>query len=336
MSEQDLNSTIRMDAFYKRLFYLSYSSLSRILYSPSLFYKEYILLDKEEKLQSHLVDGKVIHCLLLDDGSFDKDFMIMPTTLPGDSLRNVIDQVFNNPDIVNNEFLRDHEQDILDVLASINLHQSLKTDAQRLDKIFTLEGINYWGFLMIKKDKILLDAPTMYRCNEAVAALRAHPKVAELLGLLTTEMDNVEIFNEKYLQIEKSHTGKSFGMKGIVDNYKIDHDKKIIFINDLKTTGKSITDFPNAIEYYNYWAQAAMYFNLIYTLHQDLIKKEYTIQFTFIVIDKYNQIYPFSVSTDTMTEWLTKLGEKLNEVEWHYVNKEYKLPYIFATGKVIL
>ena len=36
--------------FYNNPFSFSYSSLSKLLYSPRLFYKDYILNEKEEKL----------------------------------------------------------------------------------------------------------------------------------------------------------------------------------------------------------------------------------------------------------------------------------------------
>jgi orotate phosphoribosyltransferase len=44
-----------------------------------------------------------------------------------------------------------------------------------------------------------------------------------------------------------------------LDNVVVDHNSKTIFINDLKTTGKSIQDFPESVEYYKYWMQAVIY-----------------------------------------------------------------------------
>jgi hypothetical protein len=64
------------DKFYSQPFSFSYSGLSKLLYSPGLFYNHYILQEREEKLDQHLVEGKVIHCLILDNGSFNNQFIV--------------------------------------------------------------------------------------------------------------------------------------------------------------------------------------------------------------------------------------------------------------------
>lgn len=332
MSEQLVQVEDLIKEFYAKPFYLSYSGLNKLLYSPSLFYRHYILQQREEKLESYLVDGKVIHCLLLDDGSFDDQFMLMPASLPTGNTRTVVDKVF----AIYNQDLKEGIQrsgdlsiygpQVIEILKEIKLHQSLKTDQQRIDKIITDETKAYWEFLKIRRDKTLIDSETLQRCNEAVNALRMNTKVSELLGLLVNEMQNVTVHNEIFLTVE---TDKAFGLKGIVDNVLIDHDNKTIWINDLKTTGKTITDFKETIDFYHYWAQAAIYERLVRFRFSDLITEEWKIVFTFIVIDKYNQVYPFQVSRATMTKWQQDLEVKLNEAEWHYKNRNYALPYQF-------
>jgi hypothetical protein len=332
-----------INEFYSKEFYLSYSGLNKLLYSPSLFYKHYILQQREDKLESYLIDGKVIHCLLLDDGSFDKQFILTPGTLPTGNTRTVVDRIFDyhknmpsqDPD---NDLVRTflgleaYSPQIIEILKEINLHQSLKTDAQRLEKILTADAKSYFEFLKLRGAKDLIDEETLKRCNEAVDALRDNSQVCDLLGLLVSEMDNVDIHNELSLTGE---TDKPFGFKGVLDNIKVDHSKKIIYVNDLKTTGKTISDFKDTVEFYNYWAQAAIYWRLVaYKFHELL--SDYKMVFNFIVVDKYNQVYPFEVSFDTMQIWQLRLEDKLKEAEWHYTNRNYTLPYQFATNKVIL
>jgi hypothetical protein len=319
--------------FYSKPFYLSYSGLNKLLYSPALFYKHYILQQREEKLDSYLIDGKVIHCLLLDNGSFDDQFILMPSTLPTDNTRKLVDRIY---DQVKEEpgLLEDHTVEILEYLKEIKLHQSLKTDQQRLDKILTDDAKSYFQFLKVKGTKDLIDNDTMQRCNEAVDILRANSKVCELLGLLISELDNVDLFNEKLYTIDIDYP---FGLKGIIDNVKVDHDKKTIFVNDLKTTSKTIAEFKETIEFYNYWSQAAIYNRLVhYNFHETLEQDGWKVVFNFIVIDKYQQVYCFEVSENTMQEWQIRLEEKLKEAAWHYNSKNYTLPKEFAENKVIL
>ena len=336
MTEQEF-----LDEFYSKTLYMSYSSLNKLIYSPSLFYRHYVLQQREDKVESYLIDGKVIHSLLLDNQSFDEQFILMPATLPTTSTRQVIDKIYELAED-KKDTLNEHDKEILQVLKDINLHQSLTDDkkdvnetgdVKRLKKILTDDACSYWKFLKVKGDKELIDSETLQRCSEAVKFIRQDSKACELLGLFTNEMQNVDIHNEKLFFAE---TVKSFGLKGVVDNIKIDHDNKKIYINDLKTTGKTISDFEETVSFYNYWAQAAIYYRLVAYNFHEILKEDWEIVFHFIVIDKYQQVYCFEVSTQTLNLWQEQLEEKLNEAEWHYKTMNYSLPFKFANQKVIL
>lgn len=328
-----MNDTVLIEEFYSKPFYMSYSGLNKILFSPAVFYNHYILKKKEDKVESYLIDGRIIHCLLLDNGSFDDQFILIPDSLPGDSVRGIVDKLYSKVQ-EGSGFLKDYTVEILEILKEVNLHQSLKTDVQRLEKVINSNTESYFEFLKCRNGKELLDSETLRRCNESVTVLRNHPSASELLGLFASEFDNIEIYNEMKLSAE---TDKPFGLKGILDNLKIDHDNKVIYINDLKTTGKTLTEFPESVEFYNYWAQAAIYERLVWYNFNDLLfNKQYKLIFNFVVIDKFLQVYPFRVSAETMTKWQLRLESKLKEAEWHYTNRNYNLPYKFAKENVIL
>ena len=325
--------------FYSRPLYLSYSGLNKLLFSPTLYYKYYVLQQREEKLDSYLIDGKVIHNLLLDDGGFEKNFILLPSNLPTGNSRLVIDKVFEihkNGGAADISILAQYPQDILEILKQINLHQSLKTDEQRLAKIITEENISYFEFLKLKGSKDLIDSETLQRCNEAVDVLKNNSVITDLLGTYRSEMENSKIYNELELSLDSSILLRPFGLKGIVDNIKVDYDSKTVYINDLKTTGKTISDFKETIEYYNYNLQAAIYHRLVQEKLKDIISTDWNIVFNFIVIDKYMQVYAFKVSKATMMSWLDILNKKLDEAEWHYKNRKYNLPFIFETSQVVL
>lgn len=328
--------------FYSKPFNISYSGLNKLLYSPKMFYNHYILKQREDRTDSHLIDGKVIHGLLLNDGSFDENFILLPSTLPTGNSRIVIDtlhkllinqKLFDEKEGI--QLLNHYTIEILEILKQINLHQSLKTDDQRLSKIITEETISYFEFLKSKGNRDLIDSETLQRCNEAVTLLKADTKVCELLGLYRSEMENIDMFNE--IELSSDAVGiDNIGLKGVADSIQINHDKKIIYINDLKTTGKTITDFPETVKFYNYSIQAAIYTRLVKEVYKHIITPEWTVVFNFIVIDKYNQVYCFKVSDTTLEIWDFELSDRLIEMYWHYRNNNYSLPYNFATSQVIL
>lgn len=339
MIQTVLNGSDELERFYKNKFYFSYSGLNKLLYSPAMFYSHYVLNQREDSTDSHLVGGRVLHCLLFEPDKYDDYFTSLPGKLPSDNPKKIIDNIFRIHNSVGNNslLLEDHSQDILTQLLTANLYQNLKTDQQRLDKILTEDHKEYFEFLKQSLDKTVVDEPTLNGCKVSVEILKNNSDVRTLLQLDKSEENtHIETYNE--LHIKMDHEKLPFGLHGILDNVVIDNEAKVIFINDLKTTGKSIQDFPNAVDYYKYWIQGVIY-NILAVdkfLKDKLDIGSWQVQVTFIVIDKYNLVYPFQVSKETMSEWQRNFKEILQTAKWHYVNKRYDLPYDLALGNLKL
>ena len=313
--------------FYKKKFHFSYSGFNKLLFAPSAFYKHYILNQREDKMEQHLIEGSLLHCLLLEEDKFHDKYVVSPVNLPGDSIKNVIDKVFtrawanNNLDLS----LEQNEFDILDILKEINLYQSLKTDAQRVEKVVTDASISYYNFLTTKGDKAVIDEDTLNKVKGYAEIVRSNEKITSLLNIGGAfSMSEVPfVMDTKY----------AFGLRGFVDNVNIDHGAKVIYINDLKTSGKLLQDFPETIEYYKYWLQAAVYCKLV---RANYGLSDYQIKFHFIVVDKLTQCYAFEVSQVTLNSWMDKLDEIMKIADYHYTNRKFDLPYEYEVGNVIL
>jgi hypothetical protein len=336
---QTLTGSNELDAFYKDKFYFSYSSISKLLFSPAAFYNHYVLKQREDVVAPHLVSGRVLHCLLFEPEKYDDNFISMPGRIPTDSQRKIIDNIFRKYLEINNNTLTlaDFSDDILTELLTANLYQSLKTDLQRTEKILTEENKNYFTFLIDSQDKTIVDEPTLNNCKSGVEALKSNEEVRSLLQLDKSEADvHIESYSELPIEVDAEHL--PFGFKGILDNIVIDKESKTIFINDLKTTGKPLVDFPESVQYYKYWIQATVYVKLVFhKFLKDLPDlNEWNLYFTFIVIDKYNQVYPFQVSMETMAIWQQDFEELNDILKYHYENKDFKLPYELAVGNVKL
>lgn len=314
--------------FYSKKFHFSYSGLNKLLFAPSAFYKHYILNQREDRMEQHMLEGKLLHCLLLEEDKFDEQFVLSPVKLPGDSAKKVIDKVFTKAliDGYLELSLEDLKADVLQVLQEINLHQSLKTDEQRIEKMLTDENKSYYDFLRTKGDKSVIDIDTLTRAKENAAIVRQNDKINKLLAI-----GNPATSNELKLEAESEY---QFGLRGIIDNLNIDHSDKVIYINDLKTSGKTLDDFPETIEYYKYWLQAAIYVRLVRANYPDL--SDYKIKFHFVVIDRLSQPYAFEVSSVTLRDWVDRLDEILKIADYHYSNRKFELPYKYEVGNVIL
>lgn len=327
-----------LEQFYKSDFYFSYSSINKLLYSPAAFYRHYILNQREDMVDAHLVAGKVLHCLLLEPEKFNDEFIVVPSNLPKDNNKLLVDEVFkvfqSQPDT--DLTLADFPDSIISVLAGINLHQSLKTDEGRIAKMVTEQNTQYFEFLKIKEGKTLVDQVTLDAAKESAELLRQHAVVRGLMQLDEERDENIKVLNEEGVQIKSSRY--KFGFKGILDNVVMDYNTKTLFINDLKTTGKPIQDFPDSVQYYKYWIQAVMYKQLSLGKYLKGLPDmpEWKIIITFIVIDKNNLIYPFQVSNETLKVWEENFKDILTVVDYHYSNKDFTLPYQLATGNVKL
>lgn len=338
--------------FYSKPFYFSYSGARKLLEAPANFYKEYVMQQGDDKRMNHLVEGTAIHYLLLDGLSFDEKFIVSPEGIPSGGGADVVERVFElykervktgaDPDLE----LIDFPDEILDILMEINLHQSLKDDKKapfntgddkRVMKVTESKYTNYFSYLVATQDgREIIDSGTLDRCSKRAELLKNHAQVRELLGMdRESDGNNYQVYNEMPWKMELPD-GFSFGLKGILDNMTVDVENKLVRISDLKTTGKSVTQFPESVETWDYWLQAAIYLQLAMDFLKDVLDDTWKIEVRFIVIDRFNQIYPWQVSNGTLATWVAKMWEKLKKLEFHYTNKDYSLPYEFITGEKIL
>ena len=357
-----LFDVIKEQEFYNNTpFYFSYSSLNTLMWDPYTFYKTYILKEREEKISPALIQGKVIHALLLKEDEFDDMFIISPDNLPTGNNKLLIDRIYyhhnslckesadvDNPDRDNNRNnyeLSDYSKEILNALVEIDLHQSLKDekgskdnlipltgDQKRLAKIITDETNSYWNFLKQRERKTLIDRTTYDYCVECVNIIRNNNKAFKLLGM--SEFSNVQIFNE--IELKKELAKFPFGLKGIIDNLVIDDENKVIYINDLTTPSKSLRDFPESVEFYSYWLQCSIYSTLVHYCYEELINKGYIVEFHFIVLDCNKRIYCFKVSEKTRTLWFERTIEILIKANHHYTDNKWELPYEFSSKEYVL
>jgi hypothetical protein len=331
-----MKDPIKEEEFYNGDYKFSYSSLNKLLFSPKLFYKDYILKERELKTDKHLIEGKLLHLMLLQPDKLHDEFSIVPNKIPSDNVRKVLKDISNrfyDP----NAFikLKDLDNEIIQALEKNNLYQSFKDDLKKLSKIQTEENEEYYKFLCENQKKDIIDNDMLTKAIERVKLIKFNKNVMSLLEDKVTdfELDPIEMYNEKYLECELNDY--VFGLKGYIDRYIIDHESKEITIIDFKTTSKGLDKFAETVDYYNYWMQAVIYITLVIKSSKKDITN-YKINFNFVVVDNYDQVYVFDVSNNTLQNWYQGFTKILEEANYHYIKRDYSLPYEFANNNVIL
>lgn len=331
-----MKDPIKEEEFYNGDYKFSYSSLNKLLFSPKLFYKDYILKERELKTDKHLIEGKLLHLMLLQPDKLHDEFSIVPNKIPSDNVRKVL-KTLSNRFYDPNAFikLKDLDNEIIKALEENNLYQSFKDDLKKLSKIQTEENEEYYKFLCENQKKDIIDNDMLVKATERVKQIKSNKNVMSLLEDKVTdfELDPLESYNEKYLECELNDY--VFGLKGYVDRYIIDHESKEITIIDFKTTSKGLDKFAETVDYYNYWMQAVIYITLVIKSSKKDITN-YKINFNFVVVDNYDQVYVFDVSNNTLQNWYQGFTKILEEANYHYIKRDYSLPYEFANNNVIL
>jgi hypothetical protein len=324
----------KQDEFFSKMFMMSYSGLNKLVYSPKLFYLHYILGQKDDTIDKNMIEGKLVHCLFLNPDDFDKEFVLMATDLPSDNPKEVLHRLFEHYNELkamgDPRFLLEHfEHAILDILKDMNLYQSLKTDAQRIEKIINDKHKSYWEYLQNCEGKIKIDQAMYDNAKDVVEVIKNSPHVMQIMGYTKVNInDEVEMMNE--IELAAFPEDYPFGLRGFIDNLVFDHTNKVIRVNDLKKTSKDLNSFEDSIEYYRYWMQASIYNTLVKNVYLNNPKyKDYTFEFRFIVIDPYMQVAPIKISDTTLEVWNTDTYKKLAEAKYHFENKNFDLPYAF-------
>lgn len=312
---------------------LSYSGLSKLLYSPKLFYNHYILGEREDSIDAWAVEGNLFDCLLTDKANFDNRFAVVPGVIPTENTKKLVYKIFKErSDDSPSTDLYVYRDDVLEALRQMNLHQALKTDEQRLDKVLTEDAKNYFKFLCESERKIVIDNETLERNQNRVDLVLSNQRAVERMYLANVPA-GIEVLQQPYLQADtKDKYG--FNLRGIADRIIIDHNSKTLTIFDIKTSSKTVSDFyPDTYNFYNYNLQAAMY---TYLISADSKFSEYDVQFEFFVIDKYDQFAFFKLSDEALRENHRNLEHALNVAKYHISNFDYSLPFQFKDGIFVI
>ena len=343
---------VSKDEFQKEKFYFSFSSMTKLLLDPRVFYNDYVLRQRKDLSAKHLDIGQLLHCLVLEPQNFDDKFTVLPGKVPTPALKTIIDNVwklYGSPAMQDGRLLNptmlDFEDQFLEQLERDNLYQNLVDakratngvtltgDQKRMEKVITSETEKYWAVLIEGEKKTIVDLDMVQKANEKAQVILSSKKAQPLI---TTDTIKKDLRMEMELQCDLP--GYPFGLKGIIDCVLVDNENETIYVTDLKTTSKTLTawikDFPDSE--YMYWLQAIVYKQLILSLVPEDSKRAWKLVFTFLVIDKNNAVYPFTVSAESLRKWEIGAKAKFDEALWHYDQHSYDLPMAYELGLVEL
>lgn len=329
LQEASLNIT---EAQYRELPALSYSSLAT-------FDREgYSCLDTlfDSISTPSLVFGSMVDCLMTEgDDTFAERYTVMDINLPAEAIVNIVDQLCESH--AEKQFALVSDEDILLAANAYEWCRSWKP-ATRISKIRET-GSNYYNLKKKNEGKLIVVQQDVDDAKKCAETLKADPITSWYFAKDT--FDNIERLYQLKFQITDAIT--KIPVKGMLDLVIIDHDKKVIYPCDLKTT-KNIYTFEESFYKWRYYMQAAVYKEL---LKQTIAEKCPELQdyvmasYRFIAISR-NSFKPvvFQWPTYTYIETmadpygrpLSNWRATLRDLQWALDNKDKQLPRLWQAS----
>lgn len=312
--------------YFARKPVLSFSSISMLLDSPLQFYKHYILKEREDINSQAMIEGSLIHLLILENDSIWDNYVILPDNAPKDNKLLILNLILESYEGTVEDFsFEPFRKVILEEMLKLGYYSHLIKDDDRFKKVADDSSLAWMQASIASRSKQIIDRKTYEKCVELATLVKEDPEMRILLGLDLISNEKLGVYQEYDLTLDTNH---QFNLRGILDNLIIDVDAKSIKITDIKTTINSIKDFKESIEKYKYWLQAVIYIKLLNSF--DFITSDWKIECRFLVICKKDgTYYSFLVSEETISLWQEQAKTVFEMVDYHFVTRNFKLPYEF-------
>ena len=304
---------------------LSYSILSR--FNREGFDNLAHLFDKTES--PSLLFGSVVDCLLtgtkkeFEDRFFVADFPELP-----DKQKEIVEGIFHAAK-PGESWDKIMDAVILEYLLANNYQPNWKAETRI--KVIREAGREYYDLLTLADGKTVISQKLYQDALDCVEILRKSESTKWYF-----EADNPFNKNiERLYQLKFKGSYEGINLRCMADLIIVDHEKKIVYPCDLKTSSKPEWRFYKSLMEWGYWIQAQLYWYLIrQTMDEDEYFKDFKLaDYRFIVISNRTRkplVWEFP-QTQTITD--LKLGEhKLRN--WRsiakelntYLTKDYEVP----------
>ena len=273
-----------------------------------------------------LLFGSFLHQLVLQPESF---FLCTTVDRPTGKTGYIADEVYDKSGKVPTN------EQLLEASKKYDYYKSNITDKKLEDLKFRC--YNYWRNRSLfehdyKDDKYILysDPKNRERITECITSLNKDKNIQDLLhpsGLITDPTIGFEktILLDILIEIPNEEPF-ILKFKSKLDHYSIDLESNTITVNDLKTTGRNVDEFNDALMNYHYYREMAVYSWLLSLCANKFFYLDNpTITSNFLVV---STIPAYRTRVVPMNKKLFMLGfnefKKLFKLVAYYVSIKYK------------
>ena len=256
---------------------LSYSTLAK--FAREGFNNLDTLFDKVET--PSLTFGSAVDCLITSgQEEFDKNFMVAEFPTLKDSVRSIVNTLFENYNQNYRSLNEIPDSIIIDqtILDSFQLNWKPETRA----RVIKEQGSEYYSLLYLAGDRTVIDTTLKEQIDNAVTALKTSPSTCTFF----TENGTDNLIREYQLKFKATLDGVDY--RCMADLIIIDPENMIVYPIDLKTSSHTEWDFFDSFTQWRYDIQARLYWRIIRdNMDRDPFFRGYKLaDYTFVVVNK--------------------------------------------------
>jgi hypothetical protein len=256
---------------------LSYSTLAK--FAREGFNNLDTLFDKVES--PSLTLGSAVDALITGgQEEFDKNFMVAEFPTLKDSVRSIVNTLFENYSQNYRSLNEIPDSIIIDqtILDSFQLNWKPETRA----RVIKEQGSEYYSLLYLAGDRTVIDTTLKEQIDNAVTALKTSPSTTKFFY----EYNDDSLVREYQLKFKS--TFNDINYRCMADLLITSHRTKTVYPIDLKTSSHPEWDFYNSFIQWRYDIQARLYWRIIRAnMDKDPIFKNYLLaDYCFIVVNK--------------------------------------------------
>lgn len=310
--------------------------------SPKIFI-DAISNNKEKKNSISLERGTLLH----DWQERRSDFVIADFEKPSTNIATVIDTLFlkNKESFKANGYTWEHLiPEIHTICKENNYGQSWKPDTL-IKKIEEGGGKAYLTHLHKNDGKVAVTAATADVLANAIKSINEHPSANKYLK--GSDFDDEKVVKESIVIWKREIPLKSgiivdLLFKSKIDIVKINVEKRLVRITDLKTIGGSIYLFHKGnYKYYRYYRQLAFYkeavMNMLKDMYPDIELTEWKIECYIVGVETSNQFecQVFKISDKDLELGALEISNAANRIAEHIAKSNWTTPleYLDSEGK---
>ena len=258
---------------------LSYSTLAK--FAREGFDKLKSLFDKTET--SSLTFGSAVDAIITGgQEEFDNNFLVANFPEVPDTIVKIVKDCFREFGTTHRNLSNIPDVEIIGRAANYNYQNNWKPETRA--KVIKEKGEEYYRLLYIAGDKKILDTATKEQVDKAVEAL----KTSEATKFYFEPNNPFDTSIERFYQLKFKANINGIDFKCMADEVITDHQNKVIYPVDLKTSSHTEWEFYKSFAQWRYDIQARLYWRIIRdNLDRDPVYKEYELSdYTFIVVNK--------------------------------------------------